>query len=41
MFAYSWCEGGESVDLDYVLPNDSMNALENDQEFMAAFVIKV
>ncbi|CAO2835815.1 unnamed protein product [Amaranthus hypochondriacus] len=29
------CEGGGSVDLEFCLPIDSMNALQNDQEFMA------
>ena len=40
VFAYPWCEGGGSVDLDCVLPDDSMNILGNDREFMVDFVIK-
>ena len=30
IFAYSWCEGGRSVDLELCFAKDSMNALGND-----------
>ena len=31
VFAYPWCEGGGSDDIELCLPNDSMNALGNHQ----------
>ena len=36
MFAYPGCEGEGSVDFELCLPIDSMNALGNDQEYMAS-----
>ena len=38
VFGYPWCEGGGSVDLEYVLPNDSMNAFGNNQKFLTVLL---
>ena len=36
--AYPRCKGGESFDFELCLPIDSMNTLDNDQEFMASLL---
>ena len=41
MFAYPRCEGRGSFNFELCLPIDEMNALGNDQEFKAFFVIKI
>ena len=38
MFTYPNWEGGRSIDLELCMPIDSMNALGNDQEFMATLL---